>query len=288
MIFIIGCPRSGTTWLQSILGNHPDVATAGFEITLVHKYLRPIWDAWSHEKSTNAMGVTHGLPAVWSDGEFEQFTADFIDRVYRKVLGDKSRATHVVEKYPQNAYDVEFIRQLFPEAKLIHIIRDGRKVALSLINVRKTAGFGSDSLPRAIKYWKKSIIAARKGRQYQGDYTEIRYEDLLKNGEKLLPGIIDFCGLSYTPEQIREWIEQNSIENKPVSFPTSGKNAKPELKKELTTEEKLMFDKIAGDLLVELGYANKGWWHSGATDKWTTNIQWYMKTFKNRLNKAIS
>ncbi|MFA0964689.1 sulfotransferase [Roseivirga sp. BDSF3-8] len=289
MVFIIGSPRSGTTWLQKILGNHPSVGTAESEITLVHKYLRPLHDAWTQEKGTNAMGIPHGLPAVWNDGEFNAFTADFIDRVYQKVLDvESNNVTHVVEKYPQNAFDVHFIKELFPNAKLIHLIRDGRKVALSLVNVRKTAGFGSDSLPRAIKYWKKSIKAAREGRKYTGDFFEIRYEDLLEDGEKHLPTVLDFCGLPHTERQVREWVEANSIRNKPVSFPTSGDTVKEDLKKEYSPTEKLIFNKIAGDMLVELNYAGPDWWHEGAASKYSHQFRWFVKSLSNRLKRVVA
>ncbi len=106
-VFVVGSPRSGTTILAEVLGRHPDIAD------IYEPYF--IWDyqtgSGSDDERTEAMA--------------DAATRAFIRREF-ELFAEKSRKSVVVEKSPENCFRVPYVRAVFPEAKWIHIIRDGR------------------------------------------------------------------------------------------------------------------------------------------------------------------
>jgi len=111
-IFIIGAARSGTTMLGEILEHHPDVA-----YWLEPKY---IW--------------RYGNAAAVNDIRRASEANDRIKRYIRKRFArfvKKKGAIRFVEKTPSNVFRIPFIDAVFPEARYIHILRDGRDVILS-------------------------------------------------------------------------------------------------------------------------------------------------------------
>jgi len=106
-IFVVGAPRSGTTILAEVLGRHPQIAD----------FYEPyyIWDyrlgSGEDDQRTAAMA--------------DQANIGFIRREF-ELFARKSRKPIVVEKSPENCFRVPYVRAVFPEAKWIHILRDGR------------------------------------------------------------------------------------------------------------------------------------------------------------------
>lgn len=112
-VFVIGSPRSGTTILAEVLGRHPDIAD------IYEPYF--IWDyrtgSGSDDERTEAMA--------------DAATRAFIRREF-ELFANKSQQSVVVEKSPENCFRVPYVRAVFPEAKWIHIIRDGRDCVESI------------------------------------------------------------------------------------------------------------------------------------------------------------
>jgi len=110
--FLLGCQRSGTTILANCLNIHPDIA---------HFY-EPfyLWDKLLVESDND---VPH------PDKFTESFQRD-IRKAY-SIFASKSKKLVVLDKSPQHCYKVEYVHKVFPEAKWIHLVRDGRAVALS-------------------------------------------------------------------------------------------------------------------------------------------------------------
>ncbi|HDQ41912.1 MAG TPA: sulfotransferase [Desulfonatronum sp.] len=112
-VFILGSPRSGTTILGEVLGSLPSVA---------HWY-EPYY-AWERHLS--------GLPDdVWS---IDQLSADISLKIKKDYLcfARLSKKDILVDKTPTHAFNIPFIQRVFPDARWIHIIRDGRDVTLSI------------------------------------------------------------------------------------------------------------------------------------------------------------
>jgi hypothetical protein len=272
-IFIVGAPRSGTTWLQLLLSAHQDVCTT-VELTLFDRYIGPWVGVWEDEARSIELGRWHqGLPFIWSEEEFYGFLREFLGRAYSSVLAMRPHATHVLDKHPRYSLHIELIDRLLPNAKFIHMIRDGRDVVLSMLEARKSMGFGAESTEAAAKLWREYTLSARKAAEYDGRYFELRYENLCHNGEKALRDVFDFCELPTSAELVRSILREHSFAtNKanrkmPVGDPRvkapKGHYRKGKVgswQEELSAEQRQVFEGIAGALLQELGYARDASW----------------------------
>lgn len=273
-IFIIGSPRSGTTWLHSILADHPSVASiAPVELTHFANYLPALVDRWELQKKNISKGLTQGLPVIWSDEEFREFLADFTDRVYDKVLERNPAATHIVDKHPNYSNHTGLIRQFYPNAKFIHVLRDGRDVAISSKSAHERLDFMHDDVGEMARKWVRFIGNARKADDGAGNYLEVKYEDMLADGMANLSRIFHFAGLAISDENLAGLLDKHSMEKNPVSGANTGINKIRHDKKrlyneKLTLEERYVFDVIAGKLMKNLGYAaGNEWIFSDSSDR---------------------
>src|ERR1035437_7352966 len=116
-LFIIGSPRSGTMWLQLMIGGHPLVC-ATTELRLYNKYTAPWLEAWKGEALLTEEGKHYiGLPVLWTEAEFHDFLRGFLERVYSKVIATKPQATHILDKHPDYSQFVEDIHSFIPQAR---------------------------------------------------------------------------------------------------------------------------------------------------------------------------
>ena len=112
-VFVVGSPRSGTTILSEVLGRHPDVAD----------FYEPYY-VWDRRIGSREDDVR---TASMADPETRRFVRREFD-----LFARKSHKQVVVEKSPENCFRVPYVRAVFPEAKWIHIIRDGRDCVESI------------------------------------------------------------------------------------------------------------------------------------------------------------
>ena len=268
-VFIIGAPRSGTTWLQIMLGAHPMVCTT-VELRLFNKYTAPWIQSWNEEKKIMEHGLRVGLPFLWTEDEFYDFLRYFLNRVYENVLRTNPKATHILDKHPGYSGYTEDIIKLLPNSYFIHLIRDGRDVAVSLKAASKNMGFATNTIEKAASRWKERVNEALQARKFKQRYMEIRYEDLLTAGTTTMKSVFDFCGLSIGSSELETIIAQHSFEKMKTERKAQSQNIRlPEnfyrkggsgnWKEALTTDEKQLFAAQADHLLCELGYAEKGW-----------------------------
>ena len=277
-LFIIGAPRSGTTMLQILLGQHPQVATT-VELTLFSRYLGPWLKTWDEEvENLREKKWQQGLPFVFDETEFLDLARSLLEQTYAKVLAPKPAATHLLDKHPGYSLHVAAIRRLLPRARFIHVLRDGRDVALSMVSAREKMGFGAATLPEAAVAWKRFVQAAREAAGDVATYLEVRYEDLLARGVEACAEVLAFCGL---PAE-RAWIEETLAANTFEKMRDRGAAADPRAKldaghyrkgetggwrTEMRVRDRFEFDRLAGDLLGELGYAQPGWWADSAAER---------------------
>ncbi len=298
-LFIIGSPRSGTTWLQAMIGAHPRVCTT-VELTLFSEYTAPWINRWEREAANIAQGRWHqGLPFLWTEDEFYDFLKGFLDKVYERVISTNPQATHVLDKHPGYSLYVEHIHRLVPNARFIHLIRDGRDVAVSMVAARRRVGFGTDTIAASAAEWKRTVRAAWEASQYQGRYLEVRYEDLLTAGVDVLKSVFEFCGLSAAADEVTAIFEAHQFQKMKAARMTPARSVKaPEgaywrgsvgnWQGELDPMQRYSFDRIAGDLLRELGYAQEGWWADSEGQKTTLPITAAISTALQRVRHAVA
>ncbi|MGZ8218220.1 sulfotransferase family protein, partial [Methylomagnum sp.] len=209
-LFLVGCPRSGTTWLQIILGNHPKIATAR-ETHLFDVYLHRLYDRWdSEEKSQDK----DGLRILLSRSEFDGLCGQFASAVMNKIAAVKPGAALVLEKTPGNIKKHKLIKQFFPDAKFLHIVRDPRAVAASLLAAKQEpwGNWAPNDVYSAARMWRDHVMLARRELVlYGNDFKEIRYEDLSNNPTAVVHNIwkwlaippVKFDPAEFTIEKIK-------------------------------------------------------------------------------------
>ncbi len=218
LIFIVGCPRSGTTWLQRLLASHPKVHS-GEESHIFSLYVGPQLRAWKSQQSAQLLGAERhlvGPQAYVCDREFASILRDYACRLLSPVLKKLEPDELFVEKTPSHALFISEIRELLPEARFIHLVRDPRDVVASLLAAAKT--WGADWAPKsataAAGMWVEHICAVQEAaRNLSKDkFHEVSYEELSDFPEATLKSLSHFLGLDWNDESIREAIEANRAE----------------------------------------------------------------------------
>jgi sulfotransferase family protein len=182
-IFIVGSPRSGTSLMRLILDSHPSIA-CGPETHLLSDFDDSLGKHWVRLQRYGAeKEFWHGAYAEL----FGRFQADYAARRGKTRWADKT---------PSHALHLEFVTTLFPDAQVLHVIRDARQVtasALSRWGWRRAWG-----MP---EIWRGSVeMASTYGRGVEpGRYREIRFEQLVGATEETLKGVFDWLGESWDP-----------------------------------------------------------------------------------------
>jgi hypothetical protein len=269
-VFIIGSPRSGTSWLQTMLASHPKVVST-VETTMYSAYLSPLLKAYQAEKDNINKGRwTKGLPHLINESDFHSFLIGLLDKAYDTILAQKPEADYVLDKAPENTFFIDTICHFIPKAKLIHIIRDGRDVVCSMRNVKRKVGHQTENITKGAALWKRSVETARSFGATSDNYIEINYEDLLSNGESELNRVFEFCDINITDSDCTDLIETFSFKNMRKHRPTPDPNVKANRghyhkgkpgtwTEELSEKDLMDFCEVAGNLLVGLGYADTKW-----------------------------
>jgi hypothetical protein len=276
-VFIVGAGRSGTTFLQNLLGAHPAIATTQ-ETDLFSHYIRPWREQWERqlpESPDEWRRWRHkGLPAVLVEQEFDALLADVVERVHAATMALKPDARILLEKVPGYGLHGELILRLLPHARFIHLIRDGRDVACSM--VRASRGWGRGWAPgtvdSAAEQWREHVVGTRSIAAETDGYVEARYEELCSpGGARLLSTLFDFCGVELPEPECAALIADGpssllwsgevarrlGTPDEPEGF--SGEGGIGAWRRELGARDRVAFERRAGTLLAELGYAEPGW-----------------------------
>jgi len=134
-IFIVGVPRSGTTLVRMVLDTHPNIYSGSEMPWLGGNYgspevsLRGLYERMKNDRYSSPLYCMSHIDEDFIINTFRNFVSSIINRQL-SILGKNKW----VEKTPDNIIQVPFLHKLFPNAKFIHIIRDGRDVAISTIN----------------------------------------------------------------------------------------------------------------------------------------------------------
>ncbi|MDQ3814045.1 MAG: sulfotransferase [Armatimonadota bacterium] len=177
------------------------------------------------------------------------------------------------DKTPGYCLSIDEIQTFLPEARFIHLIRDGRDVALSLRGLWFAPGHDMTTLARD---WRSHITKARELSQRCRHYLEIRYEDLVYDTTAELQKICDFVDLPYDPRRGRYFeFARTRLDEVKTGYNLDGTvlitkeerlfnhrftNEPPDTsrvfrwKQEMTPEMRAEFESVAGQLLAELGY----------------------------------
>lgn len=266
-IFIGGCDRSGTTMLGSLLGGHSHCLTvpeAQFVVEVWHASLRrnisgdlrAIFDAvcshWRFKLWAIQPDKDLVPDSVWS-GSYAGLIRWFVSE-YGRHTG-KALPAYWIDHTPSSTRYAVTLFEHFPEAKMIHIVRDGRAVAASVLPL----DWGPNTIMKATRWWVEKVAHGLAAEASFGPdrVIRVRYEDLVIRSESELRRICDFLELDYDPGMAMggKWtvpqytIRQHTLVGRPPD--TSRLNT---WQRELTQRQVEMFESLSGDFLPQLGY----------------------------------
>jgi hypothetical protein len=261
--FLLGHDRSGTTLLRLIL-DRGDVAVPPESMFLLDVDPgQPAEDVlhavWNHPRVQlwGLPGDPPALPAGLNGADAFRFavSAPFVayaEREGKPRWGDKT---------PAYIGHVDRLAAIWPDARFVHLIRDGRDVALSVTKVP----FGPNNTWAAARSWASAIRQGRRAAErYPGRVLEVRYEDLVSKPSETVGAVCDFVGLDYSDDMLA--IEQTDrskvVEDQAAWFTnvwsgitTAGVG---KWRTELTPRQVEVFEAVAGDELRALGYETTG------------------------------
>jgi hypothetical protein len=241
MIFAYGAQRSGTWWLQRMLMAHPEVAGVPSETYLFELGIKPLLERFHH-----GLRDSQTVAEMYADREdLLDATRAFCDRAFAPYT--EPGKTYLCERSPGHAKAASLIAEVYPDARLIHIIRDGRDVARSLA----ARSWGPGSIGAAAAEWRDSVVCGREPAD-RSNYLEVRYEALLEDLEGGLRSIYDWLELPSDPALLEQAVQQS---RRPLNEdPKDPRVAKGKWRDHWSEDDLAEFDAEAGELLAELGY----------------------------------
>ncbi len=280
-VLVVGCPRSGTTLLQRMLDSHPRLAVAN-DTHFITRALQKM----AHQGSDSVL-CGNDIPftgelvervltyhrfgrlglsgsAVGEAAAKSRTYREFVSALYTQfgLLRDKPLAG---EKTPDYVRCLPMLHALLPWVRTVHIIRDGRDVALSMTEWAKD-GKGPAKLDRwqdeptavCALWWRWHVSAGRNDGRRLGPaaYCEVAYEDLVADSERELRRVATFLDLPFAPEMLAyHAVKTGSRPDRPGKRaalpPTLGLR---DWRTQMREREVALFEALAGETLVELGY----------------------------------
>ena len=288
--FIVGVGRSGTTLLRLMLDAHPEMAIPS-ETYFVPPLIR---EARKHKPAPVDVlldAIVRNDHHRWDDHGIDE--AELRDRLehlrspapgaavraFFELYAEKHDATRWGDKTPLYLKEMKRIHSAVPEASFIHMIRDGRDVALSYSNRLRSMDPPREP-PRPAKLakrWQRLILRGRRTAQALPSYREVRYEELVAEPERVLLEICAPLELDFDPAMTRyherasdrlvemardlpeadgrplrpgaERMRAHAMAKQPPQANNAGK-----WREEMPEADVAEYESVAGDLLAELGY----------------------------------
>jgi hypothetical protein len=275
-LFIIGCPRSGTTLLRRLVDAHPLVAVidetrwivsfferrAGLtsEGMVTPKLVLRLLDYDRFAKLGIGREDLEGLMASGEPISYAAFVSGIFDlygRIHSKnLVGDKT---------PRYARKVPTLHALWPEARFVHLIRDGRDVCLSILNWKKSQrsigrfeSWREDPVTTTTLWWELHLRLAREDSVPLGPglYREVRYESLVARPAEECERLCRFLGIPYNGAMLRfhEGRERSGtgLDAKKAWRPVT--EGLRDWTSEMPAADVERFEAAVGGLLDDLGY----------------------------------
>lgn len=269
-VFVVGCQRSGTTMLQRMLDAHPRLAVAydslfitrvikgealGFDPPLTPEVVE---FARSHPRFSRLELADEAVArAAQGATRYSEFVAGIYDE-----LASKHGKPLAGEKSPGYCRHLPELHALLPWVKVVHLIRDGRDIALSIRDWGKGASklelSEREPIGAAALWWRRDVVrGCRDGRALPKDlYTEVRYEQLVGDPEGTLRRLAEFLGLPFDAEML-EYHRGRTRQAVGLSAkaawlpPTQGIR---DWRNQMSDRDRELFEALAGEQLHALGY----------------------------------
>ncbi|MEZ5155639.1 MAG: sulfotransferase [Solirubrobacterales bacterium] len=284
--FVVGATRSGTTLLRLMLDAHPQIAIP----SETHFIPELVSARDKHGATREQMLELLASHRRWGDftiepaelaerwAAIEPLTGADAVRAFFALYADKhgKHGARWGDKTPGYVKSMREIQGYLPEARFIHLIRDGRDVALSVL--KQT--WGPQSVEAAAEKWRSRVNRGRSQAPYLGYYLEVKFEDLILQTERELRRICEFIELDFDEDMLgyhltaeqrlqekaralpRAHGEAQSAEKRLMSHAKTFEPPNPDMigtwRERMSPADRAAYEALAGDLLDELGYEVDG------------------------------
>jgi hypothetical protein len=289
--FIVANPGSGTTLLRMMLDAHSELAIPPETHFIGDVIQRAREIRTAEERKPTPAELTEVITSNRRWGDFHLDEAKLNERMDKDGRANARRALRAFyalyaegqgksrwgDKTPDYLLTMNRIAQTLPEARFVHLVRDGRDVALSRRRWRERAGAEARPVSAWASQWRRWITEGRDQAEKVDHYLEVRYEDLVSETEPTLRKVCEFAELDFQPDMLRyhERAEERMRELDQSLPAEDGKGAREaehrqakhamtaappqeskvqEWRTEMNEADRAAFEAEAGELLAELGY----------------------------------
>ena len=269
-IFVVGTGRSGTTLLQLMLNAHPSIAICGelhyFDEIQHIKRLLPSLDSHHSIEQLHSYIQRTETASRLLDGErifgagierLKQDPSPSYEKFLKYVLEEYAQAEgarRFGEKTPANVRYILDILSIFPNARIVHLIRDPRDVVASRLEMP----WASNSLLVHIVKWRAEVCSASDFSDMTENYMELLYEDLIEQPECKLKKICQFLGEEYSDAMLEFHQTAKNYIRSDISFEKTSNplnsTALGRWKNDLTGPQVFIIQSMLGPAMKVLGY----------------------------------
>jgi hypothetical protein len=305
-VFVVGCARSGTTLLYDTL-----MSAGGFAIYLgesnifnllaprfgdlsVRKNRERMLDVWLGSRLFRVSGLERNQIEEKIPDNCHN-AGDFL-RIVMDELARQQNASRWAANAPEEILHLEQIKKTIPEALIIHVIRDGRDVSLSLSEKRYIRPFpwrDRETPEGAALYWEWIVKKGRTaGSQLGNDYTEVRFEELVGNPRAVLQQLSSFLHHDLNYDRIQE-TAIGTVARPNSSFKRDAQrdfSPVERWKKQLSATHLTKIEGLVGGTLSELGYKLAAPGRNGRFDRaWNRLIyrQFFELKYLSKTNPVV-
>jgi hypothetical protein len=275
-VFFVGCARSGTTLVERLADAHPMLAVThgtrwivelfqdGAGLTQDGRITSRLVDQLAgHRRFKSLLMERSDLEELYRaqpDASYAEFVTGLFD-----LYGARQGKEYVGDRSPEYVKSVSVLHGLWPSARVVHIIRDGRNVWLSVSGWQKGAShfptWEEDRVSTTAVWWERNVRLAREAGARLGPelYQEVRYEAIVDDPERESRRLCGFLGLPYDEAMLRfhegKQLTAPGLDAKKAWLPvTAGLRT---WESQMADDEVVRFEAAAGALLDELDYPRR-------------------------------
>ncbi len=239
-VFIVGALRSGTTLLRLMVDHHPDVCIFGefeYAVRWIEDGNPPPLHEYHRQLRADRVFRAHGLE-IDPSLDYQGLVSSFLQQA-TESSGKPIRGATIHSNFHE-------LPRLFPDAKLIHLLRDPRDVSRSCI------GMGWVGNPYyGTRYWMEPVLRWRalEPSLPPSQKHELKYEDLIRDPVRELTQICEFLGIDFDEAML--------------SYPGDSTYASPDVglveqwRRKLSDDEIMWVESVCSPLMDEVGYASE-------------------------------
>lgn len=288
LVWLLGSPRSGSTWLLRLLGEHD--AVVPYNEPLIGWFLGPFTSDLPGMHACELDCSTFTMRRAQGDGRFQFFNQEFADvwrPDLRRMLNDRllahalrypanerlSRSVMVI-KEPNGSQSADVIMSALPRSRFLFLLRDGRDVVDSELasNLKGSwvsrmfagsTGIDSDERRKFVEQsaykwlWRTEVVQEAYA-AHTGPKHLVRYEDLRRDPERQLRTIYDWLGIDIDDDTLAATIGRHAFEGMPEEDRGESQFSRAATpgywRESLGEEEQAVVEAVIGPKLRELGY----------------------------------